>query len=305
MAPYFIWLDPEGKKVDKQLGGMDAGKLKARIDDIATKYSTTSTTDTQEKIAWEESLDKATEKSTTTGKLLALVSPHGPTDNYFVKPLSDKKLSQLVKDFVFVKVELDEKSELSKKFKIGRQTGLILIDTLRDKVFRTVNRSDSAGRLSVGNVEEALKAGQPREPKWEENITLPPLLVLHTDDKEESRALISLLSSKMLAALLETVTVVKVKFDPKSVDKEIKKAPALFLVSRQDKKSLVENLTLDGIRKAIKSTFGEHTKWICTNKDCKKVSDEPGECCGKKTELVAIRSDEGTDVVQLEVDGMS
>ncbi len=228
-------------------------------------------------------LDKATEQSKTTGKLLALAFLNDPSDKDAIKSISDKKITSLAKDFVFAKTKFENDSDLAKKFKVN-SASLVLIDTLRDKSFRTA-------KFDTDEIEKALKACQPSEPKWEKDLNKAsqsvkerPALVLFTDDKEGSKTVISLLSSRMLSALLGEVTCCKAGLDSKEAKEwKIEKAPTLVVITeRFSAKDNVEVLTLDGIRKAITGALHLYCEWKCQNDKCIKVSDEPGECCGKE-----------------------
>jgi hypothetical protein len=182
-----------------------------------------------------------------------------------LKPLSDKKLSKLTKDFVFARTKFAKGSDLAKKFKVESAPSLVLVDTLCDKGVKTV-------KLTVEDVEKALKAAKPSEIKWEkfgDEQHLKELagksklfVIVFADDKEASKKVLSALASPMLSELIKQVVMIRGEGSPKKVfDATIDKVPAVVLVTNpfgyNQKTTVLDEFTTANVWKVLKDAVGK------------------------------------------------
>lgn len=298
--PTLLFLDPNGNKIGYYEGGRDPSSIKAVFEDIAKKYSKDSVTETEVKIAWEDSTEKGAEKSKSTGKLLAVVFLEDTEDKEVLKPLAG---IGFVDDYIFVKSKYYKDSELVKKCKVELLPAISLVNTINNTV-KTLNGFTS------DNLKDFINKGRWDGPRWLTDlkkatntvkVSEKPLVVLFVNDKETKGAS-SHFVGKMLESLKDEATWCRIQLSEDADPSKYwgaKKLPACFIVTNagttKEKKTQIVNITFTEIRQALKTAISEKVEWKCANIDCGKVYDEPGECCGKKTARMKKGGDKETN----------
>lgn len=325
--PFIVFLDHTGSVLDLmgivECNACDATKMISRIEQVLKKYGLDNT---DKKILWADSFEKAAESSKCSGKPIALVFLDNCDDKEAIKPLTVKELEKDLGNFVFVKVKFDKGSDLVKKYKIESAPALALIDPFRDKPIESLTE-----KFTTANLTKAFKSGtfniDWRAPKNEKELNkelksavnqIAIVLFYNSYNSTsimEKKKISAILSLKLLENFSTEVTFCAANTFGSDLGSTLgkwggKSTTDIVLVSGtgtdKETRTWIKDKTFTGIRHVIKDALSIF-EWKCQNENCDKTFDEPSDCCGKPCKKVKKGSNSSSQLeeITLEVNGMS